>query len=84
MSPDEAFHDALVVAAGNGELSAAMERVTDRIRVVWRLELVYGDCIDGTYDEHIAILSAVRDPAADRAVELLRRHIDGSRAQVRN
>ncbi|MGF6935430.1 DNA-binding GntR family transcriptional regulator [Paraburkholderia sp. UCT70] len=80
---DEAFHEALVVAAGNAELSAAMQRVTDRIRVVRRLDLVYGDCIDDTYNEHIAILSAVRDPAADRAVELSGRHIEGSRAEVR-
>jgi DNA-binding GntR family transcriptional regulator len=80
---DEAFHEALVLAAGNEELSAAMQRVTDRIRVVRRLDLVYGDCIDDTYNEHIAILAAIRDLAADRAVELLGRHIEGSRAEVR-
>lgn len=80
---DEAFHEALVLAAGNEELSAAMQRVTDRIRVVRRLDLVYGDCIDDTYNEHIAILAAIRALAADRAVELLGRHIEGSRAEVR-
>ncbi|TCG05350.1 GntR family transcriptional regulator [Paraburkholderia steynii] len=83
VSLDEAFHEALVLAAGNAELSAAMQRVTDRIRVVRRLDLVYGDCIDDTYDEHIAILSAIRDLSADRAVALLGSHIEGSRAEVR-
>ncbi|MBC8751727.1 GntR family transcriptional regulator [Paraburkholderia sp. WC7.3b] len=83
VSLDEAFHEALVLAAGNAELSAAMQRVTDRIRVVRRLDLVCGDCIDDTYDEHIAILSAIRDLAADRAVALLGSHIEGSRAEVR-
>ncbi|MDR6444283.1 DNA-binding GntR family transcriptional regulator [Paraburkholderia terricola] len=81
---DEAFHQALVIAADNSELSAAMQRVTDRIRVVRRLDLVYGDCIDDTYDEHIAILDAIRHRETARSVALIGRHIEGSRAEVRS
>ncbi|MFP3569156.1 GntR family transcriptional regulator [Paraburkholderia sp. SIMBA_030] len=81
---DEAFHQALVTAADNAELSAAMQRVTDRIRVVRRLDLVYGDCIDDTYDEHVALLDAIRNREAERSVALIARHIEGSRAEVRS
>jgi DNA-binding GntR family transcriptional regulator len=80
---DEAFHHALVHAADNAELTNAMQRVTDRIRVVRRLDLVYGDCIDDTYDEHVAILDAIRNRETDRSVALIARHIEGSRAEVR-
>jgi DNA-binding GntR family transcriptional regulator len=80
---DEAFHHALVCAAGNEELSNAMQRVTDRIRVVRRLDFVYGDCIDDTYDEHVAILRAIRDRQAERSVVLIARHIEDSQAEVR-
>ncbi|MGF6267077.1 DNA-binding GntR family transcriptional regulator [Paraburkholderia youngii] len=80
---DEAFHHALVHAADNAELTSAMQRVTDRIRVVRRLDLVYGDCIDETYDEHVAILDAIRNRETKRSVALIARHIEGSRAGVR-
>ncbi|KUY85916.1 MULTISPECIES: GntR family transcriptional regulator [unclassified Burkholderia] len=80
---DEAFHQALVWAADNAELTSVMQRVTDRIRVVRRLDLVRGDCIDETYDEHIAILDAIRAGDKDRAIALIARHIEGSRVAVR-
>lgn len=80
---DEAFHYALVEATGNDELTAALQRVTDRIRVVRWLDLVHGDCIDETYEEHGAILDAIR--AGDLAAVVARTaaHIRGSQAEVR-
>jgi DNA-binding GntR family transcriptional regulator len=81
---DEAFHQTLVCAANNAELTGAMQRVTDRIRVVRRLDLVHGDCIDETYAEHAAILQAIRGGDQTHAVTLLARHIEGSRAEVRS
>ncbi|WP_258002331.1 GntR family transcriptional regulator [Burkholderia sp. WAC0059] len=80
---DEAFHHALVAAAGNDELAAALQRVTDRIRVVRRLDLVYGNCIDATYAEHAAILRAIRASDVEAAVSCISGHIQGSRAEVR-
>ncbi|CAM2151618.1 GntR family transcriptional regulator [Paraburkholderia tropica] len=79
---DEALHHALVAAAGNDELTATMQRVTDRIRVVRRLDLVHGDGIAETYDEHAAILDAVRRGDSALSVELVSRHIGGSQASV--
>jgi DNA-binding GntR family transcriptional regulator len=80
---DEAFHQALVDATGNGELMSALRSVTDRIRIVRRLDFVYGNCIASTYDEHAAILRAVREHRTEDAVALLESHIRGSRASVR-
>jgi DNA-binding GntR family transcriptional regulator len=80
---DEAFHQALVDATGNGELMSELHRVTDRIRIVRRLDFVYGDCIASTYDEHAAILAAIRQHRADEALALLRSHIEDSHAAVR-
>ena len=80
---DEAFHLALVSATDNDELAAALQRVTDRIRVVRRLDLVYGDCIDETYEEHAAILAAIRAGDTNAALDCIARHIHGSQAEVR-
>ncbi|WP_250536168.1 GntR family transcriptional regulator [Caballeronia sp. AZ10_KS36] len=79
---DEALHHALVAAVGNDELTSAMQRVTDRIRVVRRLDLVHGDGIAETYDEHSAILDAIRRSDSALCVALLTRHIAGSQASV--
>lgn len=79
---DETLHHALVAAAGNVEMTAAMQRVTDRIRVVRRLDLVHGDGIPETYEEHAAILDAIRRGDAALAVELVSGHIRGSQASV--
>ncbi|SAK96476.1 GntR family transcriptional regulator [Caballeronia temeraria] len=80
---DESLHHALVAAAGNDELTATMQRVTDRIRVVRRLDLVKGDGIAETYEEHVAILDAIRRGDGASGVELVSRHISGSQASVR-
>jgi len=80
---DEALHHALVAAAGNDELTATMQRVTDRIRVVRRLDLVQGDGIADTYEEHAAILDAIRAGDATTSVLLVSQHIGGSQSSVR-
>lgn len=80
---DEALHHALVAAAGNDELTTTMQRVTDRIRVVRRLDLVQGDGIADTYDEHAAILDAIRAGDATTSVRLVSQHIGGSQSSVR-
>lgn len=80
---DEAFHQALVDATGNEELMSAMHNVTDRIRLVRRLDFVYGDCGAETYEEHAAILRAIRERRTGEALRLLEEHIRTSRTEVR-
>jgi DNA-binding GntR family transcriptional regulator len=80
---DEAFHQALVRAAGNHELSRVHQDVTERIRIIRRLDFLKPVRIDATYDEHAKILRAVLAHNADRAALLLRTHIQTSQVEVR-
>ncbi|EJN09611.1 GntR family transcriptional regulator [Herbaspirillum sp. YR522] len=79
---DEQFHWALVHAAGNPETDAVYGQVTQQLRIMRRLDFAYGDCIGDTYDEHVAILDAVRQSDAALAARLVARHIEDSHAAV--
>ncbi|CAG9180758.1 GntR family transcriptional regulator [Cupriavidus pampae] len=79
---DEAFHLAIVHAAGNPEAAAVHQQVTDRIRIIRRLDFAFGTRISLTYDEHGAILAALSTRDAPRAVALLSAHIEDGRAEV--
>lgn len=80
---DEAFHTTLVAAAGNEEISRVHRDVTDRIRVIRRLDFTQPARIDATYDEHAKILKAILRKRGDEAAMLLRAHIGSSQAEVR-
>ena len=80
---DEAFHCALVVAAGNGEMARVHRDVTDRIRIIRRLDFTKQARIDATYDEHAKILRAIQRKRGEQAALLLRAHIATSQAEVR-
>jgi DNA-binding GntR family transcriptional regulator len=80
---DEAFHCALVAAAGNAEMARVHRDVTDRIRVIRRLDFTKQPRIDATYDEHSKILQAITQKRGDLAALLLRTHIQTSQAEVR-
>jgi DNA-binding GntR family transcriptional regulator len=80
---DEAFHCALVSAAGNAEMARVHRDVTDRIRIIRRLDFTKPVRMDATYDEHAKILRAVQRKRGDQAAMLLRAHIETSQAEVR-
>jgi DNA-binding GntR family transcriptional regulator len=80
---DEAFHCQLVAAAGNGEMARVHREVTERIRIIRRLDFLKQMRIDATYDEHAKILRAILARKADRADLLLRAHIQASQVEVR-
>jgi len=82
-SLDEAFHTALVEAAGNPAVARCHRDVTERIRIIRRLDFTQAHRIDRTYDEHAQILRAVIRRRADEANRLLRSHIEASKAEVR-
>jgi DNA-binding GntR family transcriptional regulator len=79
---DEAFHETLVQAAGNAEMARVHHEVTERIRIVRRLDFLKQVRIDTTYDEHAKILRAIHARKADRADFLLRSHIRASQLEV--
>lgn len=80
---DEAFHCALVAAAGNAEMARVHRDVTERIRVIRRLDFTKQPRIDATYEEHAKILKAIQRKRGDQAALLLRSHIQTSQAEVR-
>lgn len=80
---DEQFHATLVRAAGNDEIARVHWDVTERIRIIRRLDFTRGDRVDATYTEHAKILRSVIQRKADAAQLLLRSHIEQSKAEVR-
>ncbi len=80
---DEAFHAALVRATGNAEMARVHAEVTDRIRIVRRLDFTRADRIEATYAEHAKILRAILQRRAEPAQLYLRSHIEQSKVEVR-
>jgi len=80
---DEQFHATLVRATGNEEMARVHWDVTERIRMIRRLDFTRADRIDATYAEHGKILRSVIQRKADQALLLLRTHIEQSKAEVR-
>ena len=80
---DEEFHRALVEAAGNPELARIHHGITERIRIVRRLDFTHAERVIYTYVEHAQILRAILARKSTRAIELLTAHIEESKSEVR-
>jgi len=80
---DEAFHASLIAAVGNNEMMRIHQEVTERIRIIRRLDFTKPLRIDATYREHAAILDAIRRDDADTAQALICAHIAESQAEVK-
>jgi DNA-binding GntR family transcriptional regulator len=80
---DEQFHTTLVRASGNEELARVHWDVTERIRVVRRLDFTRPDRIEATYAEHAKILRQIIQRKAEPARLLLKAHIELSKVEVR-
>lgn len=81
---DERFHSLLVQASGNRTMARVHREITERIRIVRRLDFTKPARVDATYDEHARILRAVLRRRADEAQRLLRAHIEQSKLEVRH
>ena len=79
----EDFHATLVRAAGNDEMARVHWDVTERIRIIRRLDFTRPDRIEATYVEHAKLLRAVIQRKADQAQLLLKAHIEQSKLEVR-
>lgn len=80
---DELFHLSLVAATGNREMSRVFRDITERIRIVRRLEFGFPERIKQTYLEHGQILRAILRRKPDEAALLLRSHVETAKAEVR-
>lgn len=79
---DEAFHCQLLEAAGNQEMARVHREVSEKIRILRRLDFTQASRIDLTYAEHGQILQAILTRRSEEAQQLLKSHIEVSQAQV--
>jgi DNA-binding GntR family transcriptional regulator len=80
---DEHFHCQLVEAAGNREMARLHAEVSEKIRIIRRLDFTQAPRVTATYAEHGAILQAILANRAEEAQLLLKTHIEVSKAEVR-
>jgi DNA-binding GntR family transcriptional regulator len=80
---DEAFHATLVRAAGNSEMARVHADLTERIRIVRRLDFTREDRVEATYQEHAKILRSVMQRKSSEALVMLKGHIAQSQTEVR-
>ncbi|MFL9868654.1 GntR family transcriptional regulator [Paraburkholderia fungorum] len=80
---DENFHRQLIAATGNAEMLRVHNDVTERIRIVRRLDFLKPHRTSATYDEHATILDLIDRKRITEAIVLLRAHITHSKQEVR-
>lgn len=79
---DESFHCDLVAAAGNREMTRIHQEITERLRIIRRLDFTRTDRVDATYEEHAEILDALANNNPAEAAAKLTAHIRSSQAAV--
>ncbi|WP_457788962.1 GntR family transcriptional regulator [Pseudomonas sp. PL-6] len=79
---DEAFHCQLLEAAGNREMARVHRDVSEKIRILRRLDFTQAQRIELTYAEHGEILQAILTRRSEEAQHLLKSHIEVSQAEV--
>jgi DNA-binding GntR family transcriptional regulator len=80
---DERFHCQLVEAAGNREMARLHTEVSEKIRIIRRLDFTQEPRVELTYEEHARILGAILSRRCEEAQLLLKTHIEVSKAEVR-
>jgi DNA-binding GntR family transcriptional regulator len=81
---DERFHRSLVALAGNLAMLRAFDDLTERIRIIRRLDFINPERIEAAYNEHRKILETLLARKAASAEMLVKAHIDTSRAEIRH
>jgi len=80
---DESFHMTLVSAAANKEVARVHAELTEKIRIIRRLDFTTGDRIEATYQEHAKILQLLLQRKFVEVSMQLRSHIEQSKLAVR-
>jgi DNA-binding GntR family transcriptional regulator len=81
---DEKLHGALVALAGSAEMLRVHADITERVRIIRRLDFIDPARIKAAYDEHAMILRALLARQVDDAETLIKAHIASSRAEIRH
>jgi DNA-binding GntR family transcriptional regulator len=80
---DELFHSTLISLAGNREMLRAFTDLTERIRIIRRLDFITPDRITAAFEEHGAILEMLLSGDLAGAEDLMTAHIGASRTEIR-
>lgn len=80
---DEEFHCSLVAASKNSEFVRIHMEVTEKIRIVRRLDFTQHSRIAATYLEHASMIEALRKRAFRATADQLATHIEVSRVEAR-
>jgi DNA-binding GntR family transcriptional regulator len=80
---DERFHEQLVEATGNREMARLHHDLTERLRIIRRIDFTQIKRIAATYEEHAKILRTIIERRAEEAKSLMKTHIEASKAEVR-
>ena len=80
---DEDFHCALVRASGNNEMAKIHRDLSERIRIIRRLDFSKDYRIEATYAEHQQILQLILGHNVTAALEKMRSHIQQSKEEVK-
>lgn len=80
---DERFHEQLVEATGNQELARIHHEITERLRLVRRIDFSQRARIDTTYEQHAGILRSIIRRRTDEAQLLMKAHMEESKAELR-
>ena len=83
-SEDEKLHTTLVALAGNREMLRTHRDLTERIRIIRRLDFIEPARIKAAFDEHDKILGALLARKVVEAEMFVRAHIGSSRAEIRH
>lgn len=80
---DERFHEQLIEATGNREMARIHHEVTERLRIIRRIDFTQRNRIEATYNEHAKILRTIIERRAEEVKGYLKSHIEASKAEVR-
>lgn len=80
---DETFHCHLVLAAGNAEMAKIHSEISEKIRIIRRLDFSKDYRVTATYAEHQQILKALLAQDAAFCLSILDAHIRHSRNEVK-
>lgn len=80
---DERFHEQLVEATGNAEMARIHHEITERLRIVRRIDFTQRNRIEATYEEHAKIIRTIMERRAEDVKSYLKTHIEASKAEVR-
>lgn len=84
VTADENFHQALARAVGNRAIVETLANIDARIRFVRMFDITDAERLKATCLQHLETLDAIARRDAAKAVDVLRRNIEGGRIQAEN